>query len=535
MKTSKLRKALVLAVLTGAVLLVRPATLQAGGAKITVINTDAPGVGFNDPTPATPVGGNTGTTLGQQRLIAFQAAADIWGRLLDSGVEIRIQASMSPLSCDASSATLASSGPTSIFSDFPVVSSGVAVPGTWYASALANKMAGKRVSTNNPNDIRTTFNSNLGTSNCLSGVGWYLGLDDNHGSNIDLITVLLHELGHGFGFLTLVDLSSGNEMSNGTGPQPDIFERNIVDGTTGKVWSAMTGLERSASALNGRHVAWNGAQANTAASSLLAPGTPLAVVNSPSSIAGSLSVGTASFGPQLTASGVSGKVVLATDPSDSAGASTTDACSPLTNASAIAGNIALVDRGTCLFVVKVKNCQNAGATAVLVADNVGDTPPAGLGGTDSTITIPAVRITMADGATLKANLAGGVSVTLHLDPSQLAGADSSGRVLLFATNPIQPGSSISHWDTVALPDLLMEPNINTSLTHDVDLTLPALRDIGWFSDLDDDGVPDVVDNCPNVPNPDQADAGHTGVGDACKRKVAKSPRHGATRSVKPPG
>jgi hypothetical protein len=297
----------------------------------------------------------------------------------------------------------------------------------------------------------------------------------------------------------------------------------------------MTALERAASTLNGRHVAWNGAKTTAAASSLLVPGTPLAVVNSPSSIAGKVAVGTASFGPQLTASGVTGKVVLATDPADSAGPTTTDACSPLTNASAVAGNIALVDRGTCLFVIKAKNCQNAGATAVLVADNVGDTPPAGLGGTDSTITIPVVRITMADGATLKANLASGVSVTLGVDSSQLAGADSSGRVLLFATNPIQPGSSISHWDTIASPDLLMEPNINADLTHNVDLTLPALRDMGWFPDLDDDGVPDAVDNCPNVPNPDQTDTGHTGVGDACRRKVAESPRHGAARSVKPPG
>ena len=531
MNTMKLRKALAGAALGGAVLLLWPAPVLAGGAKITIVNTDPQGAGLNDLTPATPVGGNTGTTLGQQRLNAFQAAADIWGRLLDSGVEIRILASMTPLSCDSSSATLASSGPVQIFSDFPVVRSGVQVPGTWYPSALANKMAGKVLSTSNPNDIRTTFNSNLGTSNCLTGVNWYYGLDDNHGNDIDLITVLLHELGHGFGFLTFVDLNTGNE----SGGHPDIFERNIIDGTTGKIWSEMTAPERAASALNGRRVVWNGARADAAASSLLLPGTPLVAVNSPSSIAGSLSVGTASFGPQLTASGVTGKVVLATDPSDSSGASTTDACSPLTNASSIAGNIALVDRGSCLFVIKVKNCQNAGATAVLVADNVGDTPPAGMGGTDSSITIPAVRITMADGATLKSNLASGVSVTLHLDPSQLAGADPSGRALLFATNPIQPGSSISHWDTVALPDLLMEPNINPGLTHDVDLTLPALRDIGWFSDLDDDGVPDSVDNCVNVPNPDQADTNHSGVGDACKRTVAKSPRHGvAPRSVKPP-
>ena len=44
-------------------------------ATIVIINGNAAGVGFNDPTPAAPVGGNTGTTLGEQRLIAFQHAA----------------------------------------------------------------------------------------------------------------------------------------------------------------------------------------------------------------------------------------------------------------------------------------------------------------------------------------------------------------------------------------------------------------------------------------------------------------------------
>jgi hypothetical protein len=79
----------------------------------------------------------------------------------------------------------------------------------------------------------------------------------------------------------------------------------------------------------------------------------------------------------------------------------------------------------------------------------------------------------------------------------------------------------------------MEPNINPDLTHDVDLTLPLLRDIGWFPDLDDDSIPDGQDNCANVPNPDQADSNHNGIGDQCEaRTVGKSNRHGAARIVK---
>ena len=44
-------------------------------------------MGFNDPTPATPVGGNTGTTIGAQRLIVFKEAARIWGAVLPSNVD----------------------------------------------------------------------------------------------------------------------------------------------------------------------------------------------------------------------------------------------------------------------------------------------------------------------------------------------------------------------------------------------------------------------------------------------------------------
>lgn len=47
------------------------------GATIFVVNVDGPGEGFNDPAPAAPVGGNPGTTKGQQRLNAFNYAAGI--------------------------------------------------------------------------------------------------------------------------------------------------------------------------------------------------------------------------------------------------------------------------------------------------------------------------------------------------------------------------------------------------------------------------------------------------------------------------
>ncbi|MCI0584710.1 MAG: hypothetical protein L0227_17780, partial [Chloroflexi bacterium] len=73
-----------------------------------------------------------------------------------------------------------------------------------------------------------------------------------------------------------------------------------------------------------------------------------------------------------------------------------------------------------------------------------------------------------------------VAATLAVDPDFLAGADASGRLRLFAPDPVDPGSSISHWDAVATPDLLMEPAISGGVAiGDLDLTLDQLRDIGW--------------------------------------------------------
>src|SRR5262249_40168314 len=143
-------------------------------------------------------------------------------------------------------------------------------------------------------------------------------------------------------------------------------------------------------------------------------------------------------------------------------------CAPLTNAGAIAGKIALIDRGTCTFVVKAANAQAAGAIAMVVADNVAGGPPAGLGGTDPTITIPSVRITLADGNTIKANLGAGVNATLGVDTTVYAGADAAGKALMYSPNPLQPGSSVSHWDTIAFPNQLMEPAINGDLFIAVD-------------------------------------------------------------------
>jgi hypothetical protein len=465
--------------------------LANGAAVITIVNGNAPGVGFNDPTPAAPLPTNPGTTLGEQRLIAFQYAAQLWGNTLDSIPEIRVLATFEPLTCTATAAVLGSAGPVTVSSDFP----GALIPDTWYHAALANKLAGAVLEPTFP-ELRARFNVNLGTPGCLTASGWYLGRDTAGPANlINLVTVLLHEFAHGLGFSSVTNVSTGELL----GGQSDAYSKFYFDTSLNLARDQMTQAQRQASAISGK-VIWNGPNVTAAVPDVLDPGTPLLRVTAPASIAGVYAVGPASFGPPLASPGVTGNLVAALDPADAAGPSTFDACSPITNAAAVAGKVALVDRGTCAFVVKVKNVQTAGAIAAVVADNAPGSPPAGLGGTDPTITIPSVRVTQADGSTLRTALGSGtVTVTLGVDLTILAGANPSGFALLNSPNPVQPGSSISHWSPIAFPNQLMEPAINADLTHSVkppqDLTLPLMRDIGWYPDGDLDLVPDTADQC----------------------------------------
>ncbi len=465
----------------------------AQAATIVITSRDPAGVGFNDTTPVAPVGGNAGTTLGQQRLNVYRAAANIWEANLQSNVTITVSAGWEALTCTATSAVLGSAGAWNIWADFTG-----GVPGTWYPQALANKLFGTDIPTfigqlddgtgYGNVDIKTQFNVNLGKPGCLTGTPFYLGLDGNAGTQVNFMTTLLHELGHGLGFSVLtVNTANGSRFAG----LPSIWEGLMVDNSTGKTWLQMTNAERTASTLNFRRLAWKGANATAGVPSVLSfgvPGLAISGINA-GSAAGQYEVGTASFGPALNTLGVSGELMPVVSNTTAAGA-TGPACGPLTAADALAvnGKVALIDRGACGFAVKVKNAQNAGAKAVVIADNVAGSP-AGLGGADPTITIPAVRISLADANALKVRLAtrsrtkSGVFANLFINASQFAGADLSGRPLLYTPNPRIGGSSVSHWDTIATRNLLMEPSINSDLTNSLtppfDLTLPLLKDLGW--------------------------------------------------------
>ena len=161
--------------------------------------------------------------------------------------------------------------------------------------------------------------------------------------------------------------------------------------------------------------------------SYISPGNNV-VVNSPENL-GPYSYVAAAFGPSLTKNPITKNLILANDgstdgdTSDGIGGTVTDACQALLsgNASAMNGNIALIERGDCSFISKVKTAQDAGAQAVIVInrDDGSQTnwtgAPIVMGGTEGAgdIKIPSIMISTSDGARLKNALkSSSVNVTL---------------------------------------------------------------------------------------------------------------------------
>jgi len=138
--------------------------------------------------------------------------------------------------------------------------------------------------------------------------------------------------------------------------------------------------------------------------------TQLLTVNSPGSIAGAYTASEATFGPGVSATPLTADVVLV---DDGVNPNPNDGCETLINAQNLSGKLALIDRGSCAFVLKVEAAQNAGAVGVIIANNVPGNPIT-MGGTSNLITIPSVMISLADGQALKARLAAGEVVNATL-------------------------------------------------------------------------------------------------------------------------
>jgi hypothetical protein len=201
---------------------------------IQVTYSDGANEGFNDP------------TLGAARRAAFEHAADIWGAALAGPRTVVVDAAMNPLGGDGSGAVLGMAGATSVARDF----SGAPFPSTWYPVALANQLADQDLVAGA--EIEATFNGDVDNGVVLGGTDWYYGTDGNPGGDIDFVSVVLHELGHGLGFFDMVNQSTGAWLSG----YPDAYGRNLFYSGVGQFPSLGDGQRLSA--LTSNNVRWNG-------------------------------------------------------------------------------------------------------------------------------------------------------------------------------------------------------------------------------------------------------------------------------------
>ncbi len=444
----------------------------AHAATINIVNNDDPGEGFNDPTPVAPVGGNPGTTLGEQRIIVFETAARIWGSWIGSDVEIRVNAQFND---QGNCTTLGSTGAANVWRDFP----NAPHPGTWYPSALADALAGYDLLPIQP-DMNSTFNSRIDTAACSGS--FYYGLDGAAvGSQLDLLVVVLHETAHGLGFIGFTNLQTGEQFAG----FPDLFSWNLHDNTVDMDWNDMSNGERLNSITNNRNVVWTGASAAAGLpDDLKRPFAMEVEGTAPPSVVGTYPAQAALFSgfPPME---MPGEIELVNDGT----ANPNLGCYPLVGFTP--GMIAMIDRGDCEFGVKMLNAENAGAVGAIVANCIlgdpectGDTLGDNLlfmggGVSGDQVTIPGLFIGHTTGQTLRSEPTGVNVINRVLD---LHSADIDGRPLMYTPESVLPGSSVNHWEVTPFPDdftdLLMEPNISVTLGTDLDITPAQLEDVG---------------------------------------------------------
>jgi hypothetical protein len=166
------------------------------------------------PSAGTDPWGNVCSAFPEEAKAAFNAAAAVWSNILHSPAPITISACWTDM---ASSTTLGLCGGAPLKRDFHNAPRG----NTWYNVSLANSLAGYDL---NPStfDMHITFNLNF---------TWYYGTDGNPpSSQYDLMSVALHEIGHGLNFLGTMQYSEG-QGSWGASGYPNIYDTFMRDGS----------------------------------------------------------------------------------------------------------------------------------------------------------------------------------------------------------------------------------------------------------------------------------------------------------------
>tara|TARA_R100001143_G_scaffold63607_1_gene73981 strand:+ start:28827 stop:31091 length:2265 start_codon:yes stop_codon:yes gene_type:complete len=147
---------------------------------------------------------------------AFDYATELWGSHLSSDVPISINATWRSLGSN----TLGSAGPSTLFA----LTGGDIFPNTFYPIAQVNALLGRDVKEQDNVSVTSDINVNISCDR----TDWYFGTDANPPSGqYDLVTVLLHEIGHGIGFLGTVFGNNSSQTADWGIPveiEEDVFE-----------------------------------------------------------------------------------------------------------------------------------------------------------------------------------------------------------------------------------------------------------------------------------------------------------------------
>lgn len=424
---------------------------------------DAQGGAFADSTPAVAVGGNTATTLGAQRLAAVKYAARIWAKLLDSQVPITVRVRFDDLTCgDDGQLTLAQTHAADLVQLGAQTPDGVP-ENVWYPIALADRILGVDLKPGVP-DIELEINSAVDRG-CADSEGWYYGFDGKATDRNDLVDTLIHELAHGLGFSSYISSQTGALLPR----TPDVFTHHLVHAPSGRKLADLSNGERLLALQTPRTIVWSGREVQKEATQWLRPGSIHLTLDPP--VAGFSSwVGEAGMGAVPNNLRVRGRLMFV--PGRTACSQNIDATSA----------IVLVEAGHCERFVLLDRLRRAGAAGVLIAvpSFAGSNPYSFPEHPTMSLSIPVLTVSAMDAERIVTRLqTQSMQASFEANPSQLSGADAMGRPFVFSNSPADPGSNLSHFDTLPRPDLLMEPYARDKTTHAVDLTRAILMDIGW--------------------------------------------------------
>lgn len=243
---------------------------------------------WNDPsTSGFAAPGNPGITLGQKRRNAMLAAAQAVANQLQGEGKVVVRACWADLD-SGELTTLAQAGPDNSAINDPTLSIRTASGAirrilptpflpryTWFAAAPAGQAIGSSScqalggDCANFADLTITFNALIDTPQALGNRSFFYGTSaTNPGQNVDFLTVAMHELVHGLGYVDLLS-EDGAELQD----RDDAFSRYLINAAqqNPRSLARLSNAERKAATIS-ENLQWVGPETLQRSSALVQTG-----------------------------------------------------------------------------------------------------------------------------------------------------------------------------------------------------------------------------------------------------------------------